>query len=422
MSVPTRVLLVAPSNKMRSRYMAIFQGQSRIKVQQVAFSFEDVMLSLGRSVDSEVMVVDCSGTEQRAVEIVQSIRRNDNHLPIILLSDPSIEAKRQVLAAIHAGASDFVDVPRNGSNSQIEKAILWRLIPKIQDWSGKENANSKGHGYTPGGQSQLTSDIGVARSRLPARTVRNKEELLKSLLQKPSPAKNTANEAQRAKTQAVAESVSAQRLQSDSLEEGTAEPPELIAIGSSTGGPAALKCILESLPQNFSMPIVCVQHTLANFTSLLVQQLEKVSPMRVKLAEDGEFLEPGHVYVAPAEKHTTLQKIADQLCISLDSSPPACHVRPAVDKLFTSVASVCGKKSLGIVLTGMGSDGLQGSKAIRKVGGRVYVQSESTCTVFGMGRSVAENGYSNGELNLQSIGPAIGHLSRHSAPLQPVHA
>jgi two-component system chemotaxis response regulator CheB len=160
--------------------------------------------------------------------------------------------------------------------------------------------------------------------------------------------------------------------------------PELIAIGASAGGPSALCILLGDLPSNFVPPILIVQHMPDEFVSGLGRWLGKHTELIVSVAEHGQVLQAGHVYVAPGGAHLTVARRAERLLAKLNPDPIGYRYCPAIDVLLTSVTEVCGTKGVGIILTGMGEDGASGLLALRQAGGRTFAQSESSCTVFGM--------------------------------------
>lgn len=165
---------------------------------------------------------------------------------------------------------------------------------------------------------------------------------------------------------------------------------EVVAIGTSTGGPPALQAILGKIPANFPCPILIVQHMPMGFTTSLAERLDRLSALCVGEARDGERLQPGKAYLAPAGRHMKIRRVAGELQIWLDTEPENSLHRPSVDTLLESVATVCGRKCLAFVLTGMGKDGSVGAQAIKKGGGRVVVESEETAIVFGMPKAVME--------------------------------
>lgn len=160
--------------------------------------------------------------------------------------------------------------------------------------------------------------------------------------------------------------------------------PQLIAIGASAGGPSALCTLLGDLPAHFPTPILIVQHMPDEFVPGLARWLGKHTELVVSLAEHGEVLRAGHVYVAPGGAHLSVTRRAERLVMKLNPNAGGYRYCPAIDVLLTSVTEVCGTTGVGIILTGMGEDGAEGLLALRQAGGRTFAQSEASCTVFGM--------------------------------------
>jgi two-component system, chemotaxis family, protein-glutamate methylesterase/glutaminase len=191
------------------------------------------------------------------------------------------------------------------------------------------------------------------------------------------------------------------------LREGT----ELVLVGTSTGGPAALAAVLGGLPETFRRPILVVQHMPPGFTAPLADRLDKTCAIRVKEAEDGELLQEGCAYIAPAGSNLRVKRCLEGLLVRLDRDPGNGPHRPSVDTLFHSAAEACGKGCLAFVLTGMGNDGTDGALAIKKTGGRVFVESEETAVVYGMPKMVAEAMAVDGVLPLFEVSRAMLRLA-----------
>jgi two-component system chemotaxis response regulator CheB len=184
-------------------------------------------------------------------------------------------------------------------------------------------------------------------------------------------------------------------------------PVEIVAIGTSTGGPNALAEVFAGLPSVLPVPIVIVQHMPPMFTQLLARRLSAQFALPVEEGRSGGVLRPGHVWVAPGDFHMTLARDGAQVRVVLDQGPPENSCRPAVDVLFRSVAKTFGPAALGVVLTGMGQDGLRGCETIRAAGGQVLVQDEPTSVVWGMPGFVARAGLAERVLPLGLIAPEI---------------
>lgn len=174
----------------------------------------------------------------------------------------------------------------------------------------------------------------------------------------------------------------------------------VIVLGSSTGGPRALNQVIPTIPGDIPAGILLVQHMPVGFTKSLAERLNDASELDVKEAESGDILKPGHVLIAPGGSHMTVDT---DFGIDLNQGPQECGLRPAVNITMESAVNAFGNAVLGVVLTGMGSDGKRGAGLIRKAGGQVIVEHESTCVVYGMPKSVVEAGYADSILPLHKV-------------------
>lgn len=187
------------------------------------------------------------------------------------------------------------------------------------------------------------------------------------------------------------------------------EPVALITIGSSTGGPAALKTLLSALPLAFPIPIVIVQHIAVGFLEGLIGWLQQDSQLRLQIARHNQRLHPGEVYFAPPEYHLEVMRPG---VLGLNQAPAVSHVRPSATVLFESAAHVYGAQAAGIVLTGMGDDGAAGLKAIHDRGGITLAQDEATSVIYGMPKVAVELGGVEQVLPIHHIAPALLELVR----------
>jgi len=182
---------------------------------------------------------------------------------------------------------------------------------------------------------------------------------------------------------------------------------EILAIGTSTGGPKALAELIPHLPSGFPVPVVVVQHMPPLFTRLLAERLNSQSQIRVSEAEAGCPLEPGHVWIAPGDHHMTISPRGAQTVLSLNQEPPENSCRPAVDVLFRSVAQAYGPSTLAVVMTGMGSDGARGAAHIHEAGGEIFVQDEPTSVVWGMPGAIVSAGLADKICPLEEISQEV---------------
>jgi two-component system chemotaxis response regulator CheB len=174
----------------------------------------------------------------------------------------------------------------------------------------------------------------------------------------------------------------------------------VVALAASTGGPAALHRLLSDLPAGFPVPLLAVQHITPGFVGGLVDWLNKAGGPRVKVAADGEPLAPGTVYVAPDDRHLD---VSPRRAVALAETPPVGGFRPSGTALFEAVARVYGAAAVAVILTGMGDDGVEGLRAVRRAGGRVLAQDEKSSVVFGMPGAAVAAGLADDVLPLEEI-------------------
>ncbi len=179
---------------------------------------------------------------------------------------------------------------------------------------------------------------------------------------------------------------------------------DVVAIGTSTGGPNALTALIPQLPADFPVPIVIVQHMPPLFTQLFAERLHKLGRLPVREGKEGERLERSQVWIAPGDHHMTVVGKGTEFALGINQEPPENSCRPAVDVLFRSVAQSYGANVLAVVLTGMGADGTRGSAVIREAGGEVMVQDEASSVVWGMPGSVVAAGLAHRIYPLAEIG------------------
>jgi two-component system chemotaxis response regulator CheB len=183
--------------------------------------------------------------------------------------------------------------------------------------------------------------------------------------------------------------------------------PEVVAVGASAGGPSALSTLLSGLPASMPAPVVIVQHLPEEFIPGLARWLDDVTPLRVKLAEDGDLLEPGAIYISPGGAHLEVVRRGISLAARLTRERGPYRYQPSVDVLMYSVAAACGPRAIGLILTGMGDDGAAGMLAMRQAGARTFAQDRIGCAVFGMPAAAIERGAAEKTLPLERMAPAI---------------
>lgn len=184
----------------------------------------------------------------------------------------------------------------------------------------------------------------------------------------------------------------------------------LVVIGTSTGGPVALQQVLARLPASFPVPIVLIQHMPANFTNAFAQRLNDLCAIEVKEAEDGDLLMPGRALLAPGGQQLGIKANGSQMLAHLFPPTDMQLYKPSVDIAFTDAAKVCPGRVLGIVLTGMGSDGCEGARLLKQTGSTVWSQDEATSVIYGMPAAVAKANLSDRILPLETVATELASL------------
>ncbi|HEY2390838.1 MAG TPA: chemotaxis response regulator protein-glutamate methylesterase [Candidatus Angelobacter sp.] len=328
-----RILLVDDSSVVRRVLTDVISSDPQLEVAGTA-SNGKIALERIAQLKPDLVVLDIEMPEMDGLATLAALRKKYTRLPVIMFSTLTHRGASATLDALTLGADDYVPKERNslGLAAAIDD-LRHDLLPKIH---------------------ALCSRDLVREHRQP-----------KAEHKVPAPPPP--------------------RLPEHRI--------DLVVIGVSTGGPDALCKVLPSLPRDFPVPIVMVQHMPAVFTKLLAERLASKSLIPVKEAQGGEKLETGTIWLAPGGKHLLINSSAQGMFLRTDETlPPRNYCRPSVDVLFESAVKITGGRTLGVILTGMGSDGLDSCEQIRRSGGQVVVQDQATSVVWGMPGAVARAG------------------------------
>jgi two-component system, chemotaxis family, protein-glutamate methylesterase/glutaminase len=186
--------------------------------------------------------------------------------------------------------------------------------------------------------------------------------------------------------------------------------PEILAVGSSTGGPQALFTFFGGLKNLINVPVVITQHMPPTFTAILAEHLQSMTGITASEAKEGDLLRNGEILVAPGNYHMTVVRKGAERVVHLDQNPQVNFCRPAVDPMFESIANIYGRAALGVILTGMGHDGREGARQLTAAGGTILAQDEKSSVVWGMPGAVAEAGLCSAVVPLQEMAALV---SRH---------
>jgi two-component system chemotaxis response regulator CheB len=182
---------------------------------------------------------------------------------------------------------------------------------------------------------------------------------------------------------------------------------DVVAIGVSTGGPPAVQKVLSALPADFPASIVIAQHMPQAFTGPFAKRLDGLCKISVKEAEPGDRLKPGCAFIAPGGRHLVLKQMISRVDLEITSEPASSLYKPSANVLIGSVANAVGRRALGVILTGMGNDGMEGIRALKQKGGRALAQSDGTCVVYGMPKAIVDAGLSDEIVDIDDMAQAI---------------
>ena len=326
--LPVRVLIVDDSALVRRLLCEALESSAEVKVAGTA-SNGAIALARIPQLNPDVITLDIEMPGMNGIETLLEIRKLYPKLPVIMFSTLTERGAAITLEALSLGASDYATKPTNSESlASAMERVRRELLSKIVSLASRSSK----------------AVPALARVISPAR-------------RKPS-----------------------------------GQPIDILAIGTSTGGPNALAAVIPHLPPNFPVPVVVVQHMPPVFTRLLAERLNACSPLSVREGAAGETLEPGQVWIARGDHHMTVARKGTGVVLSLNQEPPENSCRPAVDVLFRSVAQIYGPGVLGVVMTGMGADGARGALQIRDAGGQVVVQDEASSVVWGMPGAVVSEG------------------------------
>jgi two-component system chemotaxis response regulator CheB len=342
-------------------------SNGRVALDKLAELTPDIVI-----LDVEMPVMDGLAT----LRALRALGSRNAALPVVMFSALTERGAAATLDALSAGATDYVTKPAGAGSVAVSLDQVRReLVPKIKALvaASRERLSSRPGPVAP----MVPAARVVAAAMTPPATA--------------SPPPATAQPAQPAWPRRV--------LRADRI--------EVVAIGCSTGGPDALASVVGSLPIDFPVPILVVQHMPPLFTRMFAERLDRSSALPVREAVDGQLLEPGTILVAPGDRHLTVRRRGTSVCVELTEDPPENYCRPAVDLLFRSAADVFGAGTLACVLTGMGRDGEQGAGRVHAVGGRIVVQDQATSVVWGMPGAVAKAGLADDIVPLSKVAETL---------------
>lgn len=359
--MPVRVLVVDDSAFFRRRLTEIFDGDKHIEVVGAAGDGKEAIEQVAK-LKPDVVTMDIEMPVMDGITAVRKIMQGSHPTPVLMFSSLTTDGAKATLDALEAGAMDF-------------------LPKKMEDISEDRETAKR----------QLCARVRLIGAR------GLKRPSISSSSATPSAFKRPPTPPTYPKTKAAPKPVTTTPIKR------RVKGYRLLAIGASTGGPVALQKVLTGLPESFPLPILLVQHMPATFTPAFADRLNKLCAITVKEAESGDVIERGHAYLAPGGKQMLLDGRGQGATIRIVDSDVSQTYKPSVDITFGSAAKFFGGDVLAVVLTGMGADGREGCRMLKKNGADIWAQDEASSVIYGMPAAVAEAGLADRIVSLSDV-------------------
>ena len=368
---PVSVLVVDDSALMRNLISKIIEATPGLAVAEKAMNGVFALQKIPRC-DPDVIVLDIEMPEMNGIEFLKERKRLGLDIPVIILSSVAKEGAQVTIEALSLGAADFITKPSGSVSSDI---------------------------HTVAGQlSRLLLAYGSQHQKRKGKTPPRYDFEAPERMFEPAPV-----------------------LEERAAERARPEPPkplrqpgpiEVIAIGISTGGPNALREVFAKIDGDLSPSILVVQHMPPGFTEEFAKSLDRICPLDVKEASDGDVVRQGRILIAPGDKHIVVERRPLGVVARLSEAPPENGHRPSADVLFESVARVYGNRAMGVIMTGMGRDGARELGSIYKEGGLTLGQDEASSIVYGMPKVAFELGHVTQQVGLGEMASTISRLAK----------
>ena len=355
-----KVLVVDDSVVFRTAIKSALLSSGEINDVRVANNGQ-IALQYLKNDSFDAVTIDLEMPVMDGIQTISEIRKFNKEIPIIIFSAQNLNSANKTLKALEMGADDFVQkIEGNGDINSSLEMIEKELVPKFKALLDRKNKKS--------------SDLVVS-----SKVIQSSVEI---------------------------NATSKQYL--------SGPKPGVILIGSSTGGPDALKYIFKNLQKGIKTPILLVQHMPPVFSKQLAITLNEFTDLKVEEAQDGSLILPGHCYVAPGDYHMkVIKKENDQLYLKLDQSEKVCFVRPSIDVTLDSLIDNYNGLVGSFILTGMGNDGCNSTKRVRIKGGFVVIQDEATSVVWGMPKAIYDSKHFSDMLSLEEIPEIINKVAKY---------
>jgi two-component system, chemotaxis family, protein-glutamate methylesterase/glutaminase len=362
---PFRVMIVDDSAVVRGLITRMLEAEKDIVVAASVGNGQIAVSTLVRT-PIDVIVLDIEMPVMDGLTALPKLIETDPGVKVIMASTLTLRNAEISLRALNAGAADYIPKPTTSRDLSGGDDFRRELVEKIRNLGLAGRGARKAQGLVRPSPTAARTTPGPAAPKLPAAEIK--------------------------------------------LREASKMRPDILAIGSSTGGPQALLNLLKGIGKAPRIPIVITQHMPATFTAVLADHISRTTGLDCREAVDGEKIFPGRAFLAPGGFHMLLKREGIQSIVQLSDGPAVNYCRPAVDPMLQSISEIFGARTLVAILTGMGADGMKGGQVVTGAGGTVIAQDEATSVVWGMPGAVATNGLCSAVLPISHMAPFINKM------------
>ncbi len=392
-----QVLVCDDSALMRNLISRIIDGTEGLKVAGTAMNGKFCLQKIP-SLQPDIIVLDIEMPEMTGVQFLEERKKQGIDIPVIILSSIATKGAAVTMQCLELGASDFITKPSGSTSSNIS-SVGSDLIEAVASY-GRRYAMRKGKDIPP-------IDFYMQQAK--------QKESKPTILNTARPDSSRSPSAAQVSPKPIfspPSSFSSTTKKEPAVIEPLRKPGsiDIVAIGISTGGPNALREVFAKIDPKFPKPILVVQHMPAGFTKEFAASLNRICPLEVKEAEEGDLIHPGQIYIAPGDFHIVVEKSTLCNVIHLSKEDPRNGHRPSADVLFESVAKIYQNRALGVIMTGMGRDGAVQLAEMRKQGAWTLGQDEKTAIVYGMPKVAFELGAVQKQVPLEDMANEINRL------------
>ena len=396
-----QVLVCDDSALMRNLISRIVDGTEGMKTAGTAMNGKFCLQKLA-TLKPDFIILDIEMPEMNGIQFLEERKKQKIDIPVLVLSSVATKGANVTMKCLELGAADFITKPSGSVSSNIS-SVSGELIERIASYGGRY-ARRKGKNVYP-------VEFFMQQAKMKeAESAAVKEGIINKI--KPTASSAASSTARDAKKPTFAPTL----WQSQAKEPAVITPLrkggaiDIVALGISTGGPNALREVFAKISPKFPRPILVVQHMPAGFTKEFAASLDRVCPLSVKEAEDGDLIHPGQIYIAPGDFHIKVEKSTLCNVIRLSKDDQRNGHRPSADVLFESVAKIYQNRALGVIMTGMGRDGAAQITEMRKQGAWTLGQDEKSSIVYGMPKVAWEMGGVQKQVSLENMANEINTI------------